>query len=126
MFPIVKRFLILQKYLQAGTIVLGWPRVCENIMNIHHLTIYACKNLASSKGLKNITESVNFQSCIALKSINDLQNIPVVTIEYCAMVTDFSGLGNNENLTMRGESLGFRFFRNANPDVMKTIKQLNC
>jgi hypothetical protein len=51
---------------------------CENIMNIHHLEIYYCKNLTSSKGLKNITGSVTFQSCGALNSINNLQNIPVV------------------------------------------------
>jgi hypothetical protein len=95
---------------------------CENIMNIHHLKIVDCDNLKSSIGVKNITGSVVFECCGALKS---LQNIPEVEIIGCDHITDFSGLGNHEKLTLGGADLGvFQSFQKNHPKVMETIEEL--
>jgi hypothetical protein len=84
-FPSLNDFSFCKNICKVTLSVLDGLISCENIMNIHHLKIYYCRNLTSSKGLKNITGSVTFHSCETLSSINDLQNIPVVEIEYCAM-----------------------------------------
>jgi hypothetical protein len=75
---------------------------CEGIANIHILSITNCIHLNTTLGLNNITGSVTFDKCIALKALIGLKNIPKVHLIYCNAVSNFNGLGNNQLLHVTG------------------------
>jgi hypothetical protein len=95
---------------------------CAEIMNIHFLTVKHCDNLTTSQGLRNITGSITFEFCDSL-SLLDVQKIPEVAILSCKDITDFSGLGNNDKLTIRGQS-NFETFQKDHPKISDTIGEV--
>jgi hypothetical protein len=96
---------------------------CAEIMNIHFLKVRRCDNLTTSQGLRNITGSITFELCGSLVSLLDVQKIREVAILSCNCITDFSGLGNNEKLTIDGES-HFETFQKDHPEISDTIGEV--
>jgi hypothetical protein len=100
-------------------------RSCSGIQNIHHLKIKRCSFLTTTLGLGNISGSLLVERCSALTSLLDLQNIPVVQIHLNHQrITDFSGLGNNEKLIVKGDcSKSFVRFKRDSPHSFGTVKE---
>jgi hypothetical protein len=68
----------------------------NGIHNIHHLTVTS-HTLVTTKGITAITGSLTITSK-GLKSVEDVANIPVVTISSATYLSKFTGLGGHEEL----------------------------
>jgi hypothetical protein len=69
----------------------------EGIRDIHHLIIHST-SLLTTKGLRKITGSLTLVGLNALKSVEDVKNIPIVRITYANALNNFEGLGNHQEL----------------------------
>jgi hypothetical protein len=100
-------------------------RFCHGIKNIHHLKIKNCSFLTTTSGLLNISGSLLVEHCSAMMSLQDLKNIPVVEIHSDNQeITDFSGLGNHENLIAKGRCWeSFVRFKRNNPVCFASINE---
>jgi hypothetical protein len=104
-------------------ILSGGLYIRTELMNVYHLVIEACslyRGLASvenghhleirnvglydTKGLGKITGSLILSGCSSLRSVEDLENIPKVTISSCPNIFSFSGLGHHKTLLVCGSS----------------------
>jgi hypothetical protein len=69
----------------------------EGIRDIHHLIVHST-SLQTTRGLGKITGSLTLVGLNALKSVEDVKNIPIVRITYANALNVFEGLGNHHEL----------------------------
>lgn len=73
--------------------------------DIHHLTIQTNRSLVSTKGLNNIYKSLTLHFCSALTELIDIGGIPVITINFCQKIVDYSHLRDHEKVIIKERSL---------------------
>eukprot|EP01040_Poterioochromonas_malhamensis_P010723 gene10723-11682_t len=69
--------------------------------DINHLTIQTPRSLVSTKGLYNIYRSFTLHFCSALTELIDIGGIPVITINFCQKIVDYSHLRDHKKVIIK-------------------------
>eukprot|EP01040_Poterioochromonas_malhamensis_P015295 gene15295-17101_t len=90
----------------------GMPRLlhCEGIHDVNHLVIVECPNLLTTKGLRNIVNSITITSCVSLDTLVDIQGVPEINIVYCEALKDYSSLKDHQVVMILGIPLSQQSF----------------
>jgi hypothetical protein len=103
-------------------------RNCSDICNVRVLIIRDCHLFIDTSGLTDV-KVLKIYDCSKLKMLINLKKIPVIEVKNCPKVEDYSGLGENQLVTLEEteqlETLYYEYQRNnLHSEIFGTIGKL--